>query len=50
MKLNKFIKQLKEIEKKHDDKLEIIMADGCPVIRIAYLKKFHKPSIVITDQ
>lgn len=51
MKLKNFIKQLKNIDKKNGNSMEVIMADGIPVVEpVLSLDRYGKTSVVITDQ
>lgn len=50
MKLKKFIEQLKFLQKKHGDSIDVIMADNIPVVRPVFSGKYPQPSVVITDQ
>jgi chitinase len=50
MKLRKFIKKLKEIEKKHGENLEVVMADNIPVVGPIFSDKYLGEKVVITDE
>ena len=50
MKLEIFIKKLKNIEKKHGSDALVIMADNIPVVNPVFSKKYpDKKNVVITD-
>jgi hypothetical protein len=48
MKLKKFIEKLKEVSEKHGENLEVVMADGIPVVTPIFLKTDQE--VVITDE
>lgn len=51
MKLNKFIKKLEQIESRHGDSVEVLMADGIQVVCPVYLKDFFgSKAVIITDE
>jgi len=51
MKLNEFIKKLKEIEEKQGSDIDIVMADNIPVVSPVFLDDFvNKKVVVITDE
>ncbi len=50
MKLKKFIKKLEEIEEKHGENLEVVMADNAPVVEPVFSDKYFGKKIVITDK
>ena len=51
MKLREFIRKLGKIEKEQGESLEVVMADGIPVVDPVFLEDFiSKQVVVITDQ
>lgn len=51
MKLKKFIKQLKMIEKNSGSDVEVVMADAISVVRPIFLSKYKtKEAVIITDK
>jgi hypothetical protein len=51
MKLKKFIKILKKIEREHGENLELVMADNIPVVEPLFLDNLvGRKVVVITDQ
>jgi len=51
MELDKFIKKLQGIQSKHGDSIEVLMADGLPIVDPVYLKDFfNEMAVIITDR
>jgi len=50
MKLKKFIQKLQEIKLKQGGNLEVIMADGIPVVEPVFSDKYRGKKVVLTDQ
>ncbi|MFA6552108.1 MAG: hypothetical protein WCT19_01240 [Candidatus Paceibacterota bacterium] len=51
MKLKKFIKKLEKIDRESTTSIDVVMADGIPVVSPVYLDDFiNKKVVVITDQ
>lgn len=49
--LKKFIKELERVAKKRGESIEVVMADGIPVVDPVYLENFvNRQTVVITDQ
>lgn len=49
MRLKQFIKKLKEISKKHGEKLKVVMADNIPAVDPIFSDKYKGKKVVITN-
>ncbi|HLD31099.1 MAG TPA: hypothetical protein VJB41_02790 [Patescibacteria group bacterium] len=50
MKLNIFLKKLKDIEKKYGSNISVVMADDIPVVKPVCLEYRGNKKVIITDE
>ena len=51
MKLKKFIEKLEKIKKEHGENIEVVMADGIPIVSPVFSSEYYYGNnVVITDE